>query len=628
MALLETLSDDFNDNSLDTAKWTGSNLYAETNGQIQLTSPVNSSDAPDIQSVNQYSLIGSYGYIKVVYAGEQTISSFYLYPLILSVDFSNNIWWEIQGNTIRASYQVAGVETVLASTTYDSTAHIYLKIREASGTTYWDYSSDGATWTNFASVANPITLTALTLTIQAWKSTASGNSTTARLDNFNTLDYGAASSAIDRKRFSAKAYDTSGAFVGEWNDLATEFSYSQDINTAGPAIQVELSRSADRTTPTIDTLVAEDGTAINTESAIGIVAATSSADQVGAGTTVELNYRIDIYAFFGSSSTWETQAGIPITTEAGGSLEFEVGSPNGRKVFSGFVIHYATRYGDKDTTLVKLQSYGAQLDNYVIESAGSTTVAFNSYDPSDTLRSLLTSFQAAGGRGGYSSTSVDTTGTVTSYTFKLNTYYEGIKKLIELAPANWFWYYDSAQDLVWFKPRPTTVTHTFELGTHINDISIERHIEELVNDVRFLGGEVTAGAGDNVYRKYTDATSITTYGVGLKRITDDRVKLYDTADILSQSELDQYKNPRYRAVLTIQDGTYIIEDIRLGELVALRNFDNYIDGLTMQIVGLDYNPDQVRLQLDSLLPRVDKRVEDIKRNLEQVSTQNAPSTPS
>jgi hypothetical protein len=40
-------------------------------------------------------------------------------------------------------------------------APVYLRIREASGTTYWEYSADGITWTVIYSVADPLSPTAM-----------------------------------------------------------------------------------------------------------------------------------------------------------------------------------------------------------------------------------------------------------------------------------------------------------------------------------------------------------------------------------------------------------------------------------------------------------------------------------
>lgn len=73
---------------------------------------------------------------------------------------------------------------------------------------------------------------------------------------------------------------------------------------------------------------------------------------------------------------------------------------------------------------------------------------------------------------------------------------------------------------------------------------------------------------------------------------------------------------------------YDIESINIGDVVGFRNFDNYVDGLTMQIVGRSYTPDAVTLQLESMPLSVNKRLEDLRRNLAVTENENAPNSPS
>ena len=70
------------------------------------------------------------------------------------------------------------------------------------------------------------------------------------------------------------------------------------------------------------------------------------------------------------------------------------------------------------------------------EDTGSTTVPYLSKDPSDILREVLDNYQSQGGRLTYDS-SIETTGTEVSYTFKSTTIYDALKKCLELAPAGW-----------------------------------------------------------------------------------------------------------------------------------------------------------------------------------------------
>lgn len=70
----------------------------------------------------------------------------------------------------------AGTPTSLASVTYNHSTMRHWRIRESSGTTYWEYSGDGLSWTALHSVANPITLTNVWSDIDAgyWQAEAAG----------------------------------------------------------------------------------------------------------------------------------------------------------------------------------------------------------------------------------------------------------------------------------------------------------------------------------------------------------------------------------------------------------------------------------------------------------------------
>jgi hypothetical protein len=139
--------------------------------------------------------------------------------------------------------------------------------------------------------------------------------------------------------------------------------------------------------------------------------------------------------------------------------------------------------------------------------------------------------------------------------------------------------------------------------------------------VLFTGG----GEPVPVFKLYTEAPATGTRR-GLLQLSDSRVELESSADLLSEHELTKNKI-QYKTSITIFDKVYEIEELQLGQVVGFRNFGNYVDALIMQIVGLSYEPDRVTLQLDSLRPTVSKRLADLKRNLNAQETIDAPTIP-
>lgn len=433
---------------------------------------------------------------------------------------------------------------------------------------------------------------------------------------------------IERKSYSYKIYNSAGNYIGTWNDVISEFGYSHEINSPGSSVTIELARNSDTKFKSITTLTLEDNvTPITTEDLEPIEVVLLTNNNIGTGTDVDLNHTVEIYEYYGSQSVLTTESGEPITTESLDPIYVTLGAPNGRPVFTGYISAINSRYGGSETIRVQLLSFGDELDNYVLEDAlGKTKVAYNSYDPSDIFKDTLDKFNTAGGIVTYDASTIDLTGSIVSYTFNTNTELEVLKKSLELTPRDWYWYVDLGTSMVHLHKKATAANHTFVLEKHIKDLDIERYMTDLTNLVYFTGGETSPGV--NLFKKYSDAGSISTFRRGLQRFSDSRVTVPQTADTISNAEIDRHKEPAYRTTITILAEVYPIEDIRLGDMVGFKNFDNYVDDLLMQIVGIDYTPDAITLQLDTLPPNINKRIQDIKRNLDVKMVQQNPDTPS
>lgn len=185
--LLETLTDDYDDNSISSVKWsTFGTGVAETNQQLELTQPSSSATYRGLTSVGRFDMTGSYAYQRVINAGNQALSSLEVWPVQVQKDGSNGVMWLITGNTIHAYKRVGGSASSIFNTTYSATTHKYFRIRESGGTIYWD-TSDGLTWTNraTATVASlfDVSVVYIEVAVGTWQSEASG--TTVILDNFS-----------------------------------------------------------------------------------------------------------------------------------------------------------------------------------------------------------------------------------------------------------------------------------------------------------------------------------------------------------------------------------------------------------------------------------------------------------
>lgn len=431
-------------------------------------------------------------------------------------------------------------------------------------------------------------------------------------------------SIIEKKTYLYKIYDEDNNYLGVWDDVIDPPNWSHELNTTGSTTTVFLARNADSTSVVIEALLDNTGAAIQDNNNFNILTSTESRNKVGPGSNVNHNYRVDIYAYYGETATIDDNLDIPIEDNEGNYLLGTVGSPNGLRRFSGFISEININYGDSENTQVELMSYGFDLDQYlVVNSSDETTVAFNSTDPSDIIMDGLDQFTLDGidTFTTYATSTIEVTGTTPSYTFRANTYKELLETAVKLAPAGWAYWIGLGDNLVRFQAKPSTAEHTFYLGKHIKNLNLRSYIGDVVNEVIFTGGGDPA-----LFKRYTEAPQVGTRR-GLSRLSDNRVELETSADILSEGEIDEKNDIQYRSTVEILDKVYDIESIELGQLIAFRNFDNNVDLITMQVVGYNYTPDSITLALDTLPPTVSKRLEELRKALNAQETETVPVEP-
>ncbi len=191
MALLETLQDNFDDNSIDAGKWNtftaNSGTIVESGGKIICT-PANSTVGSDseLNSATNYDLTASYAFVNLKQAtsGGGCETNFRLFK-----DGSNSIYMQkyLDGNLYAVVLQ-AGIQIYNTSAAYNSTNHAWLKIRESGGTIFFDVSTDGVTWNNFGSHLNPIfAITSLRVDLTTYEDNSDATPGAAWFDNFNLL---------------------------------------------------------------------------------------------------------------------------------------------------------------------------------------------------------------------------------------------------------------------------------------------------------------------------------------------------------------------------------------------------------------------------------------------------------
>jgi hypothetical protein len=167
-AAISTLTDDFNTGSTPNANWSTSAGSASSLSAGELVVPASSA----LQSVANYNFTGDAAYFQM-----KTATTSAVFFVEDSTTFAG-VGWNFNSSSQVEAYDdgVGG----LTGVTRTHTAGDWYRVRESGGTTFWDYSSNGSSWTNLRSAANSF---AITNTIVVFGNNGVGS---PHFDNFNT----------------------------------------------------------------------------------------------------------------------------------------------------------------------------------------------------------------------------------------------------------------------------------------------------------------------------------------------------------------------------------------------------------------------------------------------------------
>lgn len=222
------LHDNFNDNSIDTlTRWndpTGGQAV-ETSQQLQITTQT-SANYWAIESKNRYNLNGSSFAAKIVDAGNQALTSVECI-IYAAQDDNNKVYITINGNFITARKIIAGVNNAIGSSlAYVAATHQYLRIVEFSGTLYFDWSTDGITWTNFASLVNPFgSVQSVLLGLQHGNYSGEASTSTAKFDEVNNVPSSHTTDEV------ADNFNDNEVNTTLWDAFTTDLVITNEINT-------------------------------------------------------------------------------------------------------------------------------------------------------------------------------------------------------------------------------------------------------------------------------------------------------------------------------------------------------------------------------------------------------------
>ena len=187
-----TLQDGFPGTTLNTALWTPVRTgTVVVNDGLSLTGTASSATYAGIKSNTIYDLTSSEIFIELADAGTQAATTQALLE-VRNTAGTGALQLIVQnGNLIKAQNELNGTYTSLATAAYNATGMKWLRLREASGTVYFEYAATLAgMWTTLYSAGDPFGLTAVYVLVQQGSYGAADPVATSRWANLNTVPAG------------------------------------------------------------------------------------------------------------------------------------------------------------------------------------------------------------------------------------------------------------------------------------------------------------------------------------------------------------------------------------------------------------------------------------------------------
>ncbi|HEY0020123.1 MAG TPA: vanadium-dependent haloperoxidase [Longimicrobium sp.] len=222
MANAQYLVDDFSDNFPNPDVWAPyGGGERETNRRLEIALRSGIANDGGYTSVTGYDLTGSWVHVELVQALRAS-PALEVY-LTLTRDSTHAVSLLIAGGMLFSSQLVAGILSDVAMAAYDPERHRWLRLREQSGTLFYESSADAARWEVLAAVPVPFDLTVVKVSIGATTTDPVPSPGTAIFDNVNAPDTGVRRQ-VEERRLAARSVRVQAA------ELAAERRHQEHAN--------------------------------------------------------------------------------------------------------------------------------------------------------------------------------------------------------------------------------------------------------------------------------------------------------------------------------------------------------------------------------------------------------------
>lgn len=214
---------------------------------------------------------------------------------------------------------------------------------------------------------------------------------------------------------------------------------------------------------------------------------------------------------------------------------------------------------------------------------------------------------------------------VSDFTVAIQSNIDDVNSLIDnlqnQMDTGWWWHIDPGTGEFRLKAPSTEPDHILVLGRDLIGFHLTKSIGNIKNHGIFTGGEVAANV--NLAVEQTDSESIGRYKYGLSIESNEKVTRYDSAGLLVNNTIQNNNMPRFTTDIVVSASLYDIETFRIGHMVRVVNDKGDVLGDSLVVASIQYNPKQVTLSLDTAPANINRRVDAIRRQLQNEATANA-----
>lgn len=187
---LSNQSDVLTGGSLITSKWydntqAGGTTSYDGSGAHMTAPALTANGEAEIEAQQRYTAVGSQAFVQAVITQVADVNA-EAGMTVYQDEQGNQLQLMVINGNLTAGYIQRGTGVTVGSPIgYNATTMKWLRIREASGTIFWDYSSDGITWTNLTSMDAPMDVSLVRTSVLAFNGASSATAEIGVFSQFN-----------------------------------------------------------------------------------------------------------------------------------------------------------------------------------------------------------------------------------------------------------------------------------------------------------------------------------------------------------------------------------------------------------------------------------------------------------